>query len=125
MGLELADCYSNQVFCYISSKKQYKTKQINSLGPKKIVCYIRYFVISYLFISSFHRIPLKVYATGNKHPLNSFHYSNTLYLTHLPPKITILFDSLNLVLKIAWARSIENVSNTKSNHIQWVNILTE
>ena len=34
--------------------KQYKTKEIHSLGPEKLVCYIRYFVISDLFISSFH-----------------------------------------------------------------------
>ena len=34
--------------------KQYKTKEINSLGPKELVCFIRYFVISHLFISSFH-----------------------------------------------------------------------
>ena len=31
-------------------------KEINSLGPEKLVCYIRYFVISDLFISSFHCI---------------------------------------------------------------------
>ena len=36
--------------------KQYKTKEINSLGLEKLVCYIRYFVISDLFISSFHCI---------------------------------------------------------------------
>ena len=34
--------------------KQYKTKEINSLGPENCLCYIRYFVISDLFISSFH-----------------------------------------------------------------------
>ena len=34
-----------QIFGYICQylvKKQYKTKQINSLGPEKTVCYIRY-----------------------------------------------------------------------------------
>ena len=36
--------------------KQYKTKEINSLALEKLVCYIRYFVISDLFISSFHCI---------------------------------------------------------------------
>ena len=48
------------VVCYIRYfvisvvNKQYKTKEINSLGPEKLVCYIGYFVISDLFISSFH-----------------------------------------------------------------------
>ena len=31
-----------------------QTKEINSLGLDKLVCYIRYFVKSDLFISSFH-----------------------------------------------------------------------
>ena len=39
-------CLLYQIFCYISSKKQFKTKQLISLGPDKIVCYIRYFVRS-------------------------------------------------------------------------------
>ena len=34
--------------------KQYKAKEFISLGLEKTVCYIRYFVISDLFISSFH-----------------------------------------------------------------------
>ena len=37
--------------------KQYKTKQFISLGLEKTVCYIRYFVISDLFILSFYCIP--------------------------------------------------------------------
>ena len=50
-------CLLYQIFCYISSKKtQYKTKEINSLGPEKLFCYIRYSILSYqdLFTSSFH-----------------------------------------------------------------------
>ena len=47
-------CYIIQVFWYISSQKTIQTKLI-SLGPHKIVCYIRYFVIKLdLFILSFH-----------------------------------------------------------------------
>ena len=38
------------IFCYISHMNQYKSNQINSLGLEKIVCYIRYFVVSDLFI---------------------------------------------------------------------------
>ena len=49
-------CLLYQIFCYIIIFKQCKTKQIVSLGPEKTVCYIRYFVISNLFISSFHCI---------------------------------------------------------------------
>ena len=35
-------CLLYQIFCYISTQQTYKTKQINSLGPEKMVCYIRY-----------------------------------------------------------------------------------
>ena len=42
----------SDIFLYQLSKK----KEIISLGPEKTVCYIRYFVISDLFISSFHYI---------------------------------------------------------------------
>ena len=38
------------------NKQFYKTKEISSLGPEKLVCYIRYSVISDLFILSFHCI---------------------------------------------------------------------
>ena len=47
-------CLLYQIFCYISSQKHYKTKKMYSLGLEKLVCYIRYCVISDLFISSFH-----------------------------------------------------------------------
>ena len=35
-------CLLYKIFCYISSHKQYKTKQFIELGPEKTVCYIRY-----------------------------------------------------------------------------------
>ena len=47
-------CVYFRYFVISVVNKQYKTKEINSLGPEKLVCYIRYFVISDLFISSFH-----------------------------------------------------------------------
>ena len=34
--------------------KQYKTKEINSLGPEKLICYISGILLLDLLISSFH-----------------------------------------------------------------------
>ena len=47
-------CSLYQIFVISEANKQYKTKDINSLGPEKLVGYTRYFVISDLFIMSFH-----------------------------------------------------------------------
>ena len=46
-------CLLYQIFCYISvvKKKKKKRKLLNSLGPENFVHYIRYFVISDLFIN--------------------------------------------------------------------------
>ena len=45
--------------------KQYKTKEINSLGLEILVCYIGYFVISDLFILSFCHIEITVINNNN------------------------------------------------------------
>ena len=71
-------------------KKQYKTKEINSLGQEKLVCYIRYFVISDLFISSFHCIYIgycskKVNFHSTK-PHKHFNYSLTILQTYANQK---------------------------------------
>ena len=51
-------CYIRLNFFFISVvNKEYKIKKINSLGLEKLlklVCYIRYFVISDLFVSNYH-----------------------------------------------------------------------
>ena len=49
----------SDIFVISVVNKQYKTQEINSLGLEKLVRYIRYFVISDLFILSFHCINLQ------------------------------------------------------------------
>ena len=52
-------CLLYQIFCYISSVQTIQNKVINFIGTGEKVCYIRYFVISDLSISSFHCTVLK------------------------------------------------------------------
>ena len=52
---------SDFMFVISVVNKQYKTKEIHSLGPEKFVCYIRYFVIyqiSLYRISTVHVLSL-------------------------------------------------------------------